>query len=136
MPAFGTRSRMNLEGVDPRLVRLFEEVVKGFDCTVLSGVRTAKEQADLYASGRTKPGPILTQKDGVHKRSNHQGGKAVDVAPWPIDWKDSKRFYHFAGYVRGVAGQMGIDARWGGDWDSDTELHDQSFYDLPHFEVV
>jgi hypothetical protein len=24
---------------------------------------------------------------------------AVDVAPFPIDWHDLKRFYHFTGYV-------------------------------------
>ena len=45
------------------------------------------------------------------------------------------RFYHFAGVVRGVAAMMDIDIEWGGDWDSDYVLDDQSFYDFPHFQV-
>ncbi len=61
---------------------------------------------------------------------------AVDIAPYPIDWKDHKRFYYLAGIVKGVASQMGIKVRWGGDWDSDNDLNDQSFMDLGHFEIV
>ena len=57
------------------------------------------------------------------------------LAPYPIDWNDKERFYFFAGYVKGIASQMGIELRWGGDWDSDNQLHDQTFMDLPHFEL-
>ena len=31
---------------------------------------------------------------------------------------------------------MGIDLRWGGDWDRDTEVRDNTFDDLVHFEIV
>ena len=30
----------------------------------------------------------------------------------------------------------GIPLRWGGDWDVDTELKDNDFDDLPHFELL
>lgn len=30
---------------------------------------------------------------------------------------------------------MGVTLRWGGDWDSDTEVNDNSFDDLVHFEI-
>ena len=36
----------------------------------------------------------------------------------------------------GVASQMGIKIRWGGDWDRDTDLSDNRFNDLPHFELM
>jgi peptidoglycan L-alanyl-D-glutamate endopeptidase CwlK len=36
----------------------------------------------------------------------------------------------------GIAAKMGIKIRWGGDWDRDEELHDQTFFDLPHFELI
>jgi hypothetical protein len=62
--------------------------------------------------------------------------RAVDVAPYPIDWNDFKRFYHFAGIVRAVAHQRGVKIRWGGDWDSDFDFKDERFLDLPHFELV
>ena len=31
--------------------------------------------------------------------------------------------------------QMGIDLIWGGDWDGDTDLKDNAFDDLVHFEL-
>jgi hypothetical protein len=34
-----------------------------------------------------------------------------------------------------VAEETGVDIRWGGDWDGDRSLEDQTFHDLPHFEV-
>jgi hypothetical protein len=30
---------------------------------------------------------------------------------------------------------MDIPLRWGGDWDSDTEVNDNGFDDLVHFEL-
>ena len=31
---------------------------------------------------------------------------------------------------------LGVRLRWGGDWDSDLEVDDNDFDDLPHFELV
>jgi len=62
--------------------------------------------------------------------------------PYPVDWEDTKRFYHFGGYVLGVAselfkrGEITHRLRWGGDWDGDTDVSDQQFNDLPHFELI
>lgn len=138
MPSFGSTSRNRLKDVDERLVRLFQAVVQGFDCTVIYGHRSVTEQQALYAQGRTKPGPIVTNCDGVHKKSMHNylPSRAVDIVPYPVNWKDTDRMYYFAGYVKRVAEEMGIAIRWGGDWDSDTEVHDQTFMDLPHFELA
>ena len=60
---------------------------------------------------------------------------ALDAAPCPIDWEDAKRFYLFAGFVLGIARQLGIKLRWGGDWDGDFTWRDQKFHDLVHFEI-
>jgi hypothetical protein len=30
---------------------------------------------------------------------------------------------------------MGIELRWGGDWDQDFEVKDNRFDDFPHFEL-
>jgi len=51
------------------------------------------------------------------------------------DW-DKRPFDHFAGVVRAVAYEMDISIRWGGDWDGDWNLFDQTFNDLVHFEVI
>ena len=86
------------------------------------------------------PGKIVTNCDGIVKKSNHQAddfgiGHGVDVVPYPIDWNDRMRFYHFIGFVRGVAWKMGIEVVSGSDWDSDYVLNDQDFYDVPHWQT-
>lgn len=35
-----------------------------------------------------------------------------------------------------AASTTGVKIRWGGDWDGDWIHTDQSFHDLPHFELV
>ena len=70
--------------------------------------------------------------NGKHNKSP---SVAVDVAPYPIDWKDRDRFHYFGGYVLGIAAMMGLRIRWGGDWDMDTQTKDNKFDDLVHFEI-
>jgi len=139
MPRFSKASREKLETCDIRLQTLFEKVVEGFDCTITCGLRTLQEQQTLYAQGRTMPGEIVTNCDGILKKSNHQSeddiSKAVDAVPYPIDWKNRDRFIHFAGYVKGVADTLGIKIAWGGDWDNDHYMQDENFPDFPHFEL-
>ena len=67
-------------------------------------------------------------------------GKGI---PWPDkknrprDYtKDLNQFYYFAGIVIATARDLDIVLRWGGDWDRDHDLSDQSFDDLVHFEVT
>lgn len=127
MFSFGKRSMENLSEAHPRLQEIFSEVVKHYDCSIIEGHRTIEEQEKLYAAGKSK------LRRGKH---NMKPSEAVDVVPYPIDWNDKERFYHFAGFVKGIATSLGYKIRWGGDWDSDNDLDDQTFYDLPHFEVI
>ena len=132
MPKFSSASMERLESCHEDLQDLFLEVVQEFDCTILCGRRGKKAQNDAYREGRsTKKWP-----GSKHNTEDYEPSDAVDVAPYPINWENRKRFYYFAGYVQGVADRMGIKIRWGGDWDSDTDLDDQTFFDLPHFERV
>lgn len=138
MPVFSKTSKANLASCDPRLVKLFTEVIKVFDFTVLEGHRPVARQQALYAQGRTIPGQIVTQIDGVRKKGmhNYQPSKAVDAVPYPLDWNDTSRMYYFAGQVMATARALGLRVRWGGDWDNDTVTAEERFRDLPHFEVV
>lgn len=135
MPSFGGVSKANLVTCHPDLQIIFQEVVQHFDCAVIAGHRAEQLQRYLF-------GMELSQVDWPDSLHNSTPAMAADVVPYPVDWKDTDRFYHFAGLVRGIAicfKQQEIityDLRWGGDWDGDTELHDQSFMDLPHFELV
>lgn len=125
MPKFSKQSLNRLQSCDERLFKLFSEVVKHFDCTILEGRRTVERQSMLVKQGKSKT-----------MNSKHLTGRAVDVAPYPINWEDRERFTYFAGFVMGIASQQGLKLRWGGDWDKDTDLADNSFDDLPHFEIV
>lgn len=128
MPKFGKRSRANLKTAHDDLQRLFKEVVKYFDCTVICGHRDESSQNKAFHEGFSK----VKFPNGRH---NAMPSQAVDVCPYPVDWKDLDRFRYFAGFVLGVASQMGIKVRWGGDWDMDTFTRDNKFNDLPHFEI-
>ena len=76
MNEFSESSLSKLRTVHQDLQTVFLEVVKEFDCSVLSGIRTEDEQAALYRKGRSEPGEIVTYRDGVNKRSKHQVGSA------------------------------------------------------------
>ena len=128
MPRFGSRSRKNLETCDEDLQALFSEVIKYFDCTVIQGHRGKEEQNKYFDEGKSK----VKYPNGRH---NASPSNAVDVVPYPIDWKDTDRMYYFAGFVKGIAFKLGIPIRWGGDWNDNTEVKDTNFKDLPHFEL-
>lgn len=134
MPKFGKRSTDNLSEAHPDLQTVFNEVVKHFDCTVIEGQRTEAEQNEVYRRG-------LSKLKFPNSKHNKCPSEAVDVLPYPIDWNDTNRMRYFAGFVVGIASMMKdreiIDhnIRWGGDWNKDTELKDNRFQDLPHFEI-
>ncbi len=128
MPYFSNSSKVKLATCDGELRRLFEEVIHHFDCKIICGHRSQAAQNTAYNNGFSK----LKWPESCH---NDRPSQAIDVVPWPINWNDTDRMRFFAGFVLGIAHNMGIRVRWGGDWDSDTELSDQTFMDLPHFEL-
>ena len=131
---FSAKSIAELKTCHFKLRMLFYEVIKHYDCSIIQGHRGQQEQDEYFRIGFSK----LKFPKGKH---NKILSLAVDAGPYNpyirgIDWNDRDSFYHFAGFVRGVAAQMGFNIRWGGDWDSDKDLHDQTFMDLVHFELV
>ena len=118
MPKFGRKSRASLESCDERLQKVFNEVVKTYDCTVTCGHRGEEDQNKAFDEGRSK----VKYPKGRH---NSDPSTAVDVYPYP-------------GFVLGIAKSMGIDLIWGRDWDSEWFLNDRNkttFKDYPHFEI-
>ena len=130
------RDLQRLQGVHPALVQKTLGLLQRFPMFVVMGVRTVAEQQALFAKGRTAPpiGPqyIVTMKDGVVHRSNHQPhadglGHAVDLAflptadranpfdeAWP--WEAYGQAVEAAGLV------------WGGRW---AHPHDSPHAELP-----
>ena len=129
MPRFGKKSKEQLDTCNEKLRRVFNEVIKTVDCSVLEGHRDKDRQNAFYEEGKTK----VKYPKGRH---NADPSLAVDVVPYPIDWDDRERFHLFAGFVLGTAKQMGIKLRWGGDWNINWFVDDNKFDDFPHFELT
>lgn len=133
MAKFSRRSKAELSTCVQDLQNLFNEVIKRYDCKVLCGTRGEEEQNKAYREGRST-------KEYPNSKHNSYPSMAVDVAPYfvkrpHVRWDDMEKFYHFAGYVQAVADQLGIKIRSGLNWDMDDELHDQTLFDGPHFEI-
>lgn len=107
------------------------------DFAIICGMRTKAEQAELYAQGRTKPGPIVTWTLNSRHFSGADGyGHAVDLCPYPIDWNDPKKFDAIAKAMFAASKELGVSIRWGADWDQDGNPREKGETDSPHFELA
>jgi len=131
MNRFSKRSLRKLATCHPDLQRLFREVIKHFDCMVGEGYRGKQRQASLFNQGRSR----LEFPNSEH---NKVPSRAIDAAPWPVDWTDRDRFHFFAGFVLSEAIKLGIPIRWGGCWSGNwvNGFRNNKFDDLAHFELI
>lgn len=131
MARFGKRSMENMEGVHPLLVDWALELVTIMDCKVISGVRdmtTQREYVALGVSLTMNSKHLIQQPDGY--------GHALDLAPYPVDFDDLRRFYILAGVGLGLANKMDVPIRWGGRWNiDDDQFRMPKFNDAGHFEI-
>ena len=88
--------------------------------------RSPERQDELYAQGRSKPGPVVTYKRGGESKHNRLPAPALDVAFLLPDGEVSWSGLLLSKFARLM---KAADARvhWGGDW--------PGFRDRPHFEV-
>lgn len=123
------RSQNQLNTCDPRIIKLFTRVNEVMRCSILEGHRNEKDQNAAFKRGASK----LQWPNGNH---NKFPSLAVDALPLPIDWKDTRQMVLFAGIVLGIAAEMGLKIRWGGDWNRNVNMNDEKgLVDLPHFEI-
>lgn len=134
---FSKRSKKILKTCHPDLQLICNHSIKIYDFSIIGGYRSLETQKNLFAKGKSK-------LNGINRRSKHQDTPsiAVDIAPYPIDWQNLKRFYYLGGLMVAIAnnlqkqGKLRHRLRWGGDWDRDGKFNDQIFNDLTHFELV
>lgn len=134
----GKTSLARLEGVHPDLVRVVKRAIEltAVDFSVLEGVRSYKRQAELYAKGRTAPGPVVTWTMASKHRVQADGfGHAVDLVPHPLDWNDPAKFDAIYAAMMEAAKIEGVEVRSGMDWDRDGKPRERRETDSPHFEL-
>ena len=129
MPKFSEKSKEKLTTCVPELQRLFNEVIKEKDCSIICGHRTKEEQEAAFKENKSK----LQFPKSKH---NFFPSKAVDVMPFPINWNDLKGIAEFAKFVLDKAKELNISIRWGGDWDRDGDWKGERFLDMPHYEII
>lgn len=125
---FSTRSKAALKNAHPLLQKLFNEVIKEFDCVILESRRNKADQTKAHKNG------FSNAKFG-ESAHNYTPAIALDVCPYPIDWSNSKAFIDLSRVVLKKAKELNIKIRWGGDWNGDGDMTDQKLMDLPHYEL-
>lgn len=139
--------------------RILQRVLRGhanyFNSSIIETLRGKVKQNKYFKSGMSK----VSWPDSKH---NIDPAEAVDLYPWHskygslttdpeciarvakkagVSIKKATTFivqqYYMQAQSMKISAQLeGVTIRWGGDWDSDTDTLDQSFNDLPHFEIV
>lgn len=124
-----------LRQVHPALVLLVRtwQVQCKFDVKVGSGVRTDVEQAELYAQGRTTPGPIVTNAPntvmsahGLRWVNGRAMGCAIDV--FPVDGQGARWDNSDAYEEMWMWASRRHDVEWGGRW--------EKFHDAAHWQIL
>lgn len=142
------RSRDNLIGVHPDLVKVVERAIEitEQDFLVGCGVRSIATQRKYVRTGASKT------MNSRHLKASNGYSHAVDLWMWKdggISWdtsgsessyvvsnKDDYVNYQEIGTAMLLASlELGIPIRWGADWDGDGQHTDHSFIDWVHFEL-
>ncbi len=128
MPQFSQRSLGRLQELHPDLQRLLKEAIKHVDFIILEGFRGREAQETAFEQGKSEK----HWPDGKH---NKIPSEAADLAPFPVDWTDTRRFIRVLSIIQGIALAMGIRVRLGLDWNGDF-LFNEQLHDYPHIELV
>lgn len=151
------RDLKRLEGVDPRLVKVVKRAaeISKVAFIVVEGVRSRENCMVNWGKGRTAgqcaawriPASYAQPKlakvtwlnnpfNSPHCKGADGFGKAVDLLPAPYDWKDTKPFDQVNTAMEAAARELGIDIRWGSDWNQNGRSREKGESDSPHFELV
>jgi peptidoglycan LD-endopeptidase CwlK len=125
MPKLSSASQGRLAGAHQLLQQLFAAVAEDAAILILDGQRGRAAQERAFALGNSR---------AHFGQSAHNWSPAIalDVAPAPLDWEDTKRFAALAGLVKVKAKAFGIPIVWGGDW---PELRDMPHYELDPWRI-
>jgi peptidoglycan LD-endopeptidase CwlK len=129
-------SEKKLNECDPKLQSVIRTAAQYIDIVVSCGQRGKEEQDKAFAEKKSKT-PWPKSKHNVLPPAIYS--RAVDIAPLlrsQIPWSDRLMFYFTVGYIKAIADQLKVKIRLGADFNMDKDLHNDSFVDLPHIELM
>lgn len=155
----GTTSRSRMVGLHPSLVRVLNRAAaiatRQQDFMVLEGLRSPEQCYINYGKGRSaaecrakgvpekhaqpklaKVTWLANPLNSKHCKQSDGFSHAFDVAPYPLDWNDLKRFDALAKLIMEAARLENVKIRWGADWDADGKPREKGETDSPHFELA
>jgi len=131
MPKFSQRSIDRLSTVDLRLQQVMRLAITRVDFSVKCGHRGQAEQDAAVRAGKSKtPWPA--------SKHNRYPSHAVDIYPYPFKneyWHQPQVWADLAQVILDCAGELGVQIRWGGDWNQNGSYEDEKFFDGPHYEI-
>ena len=139
MYSFGKKSAANLATTHKLMQRVARRALEltPYDFAIVHGWRGKDIQNALHASGASET-PWPGSKHN-HTKNGEPCSLAVDFAPWvgnSIPWNETHVFAVIAGCFFAAAAELGIDLRWGGDWDGDGNTQEHKLQDWGHIELV
>ena len=152
---YGNKSLANIAQCKKPLQDVLLEHSKHFNSSVVCGHRPKIDQMKAFYAKVSK----LQWPDSKH---NSTPSNAFDIYPWHDKYKSltednevinrivaisgcsrqaalnfiRTQYYMQAQSIMISARIVGVELRWGGDWDSDLDFLDQTFNDLAHFELA
>jgi len=129
MAKFSKTSLNRLYSCHQDIQKICFKAITIFDFSVLCGYRNKRDQTKAYKQKKS-------QLQYPNSKHNIVPSIAIDLAPYPIDWEDNNRFIYLAGHLMGIALELNIQLRWGGNWKKDNNLKNNGFNDYAHFELI
>lgn len=160
---FGAGSRARMVGLHPDLVKVLEKAIQisPIDFMIMEGVRSDEQCYINFGKGRTPAqcvaagcparyaNPSAAKVTWVNHplSSNHRKkadgyGHAVDIYPYPVSLvlgqpasSYEPLFDELAKAMFNAAADVGVNIRWGADWNMNNIPRERGETDNPHFEL-
>lgn len=134
-----SKDRLNTCHNDLKLIMNTTITISNIDFGIAEGYRSTEDQYKYFKEGKSKV-------DGITKlgKHNYKPSLAVDIYIF-VDGKavwDNEHLSYIAGIIHAVTellfvqGKITHKIRWGGNFDMDGELLEETFDDRPHFELI
>lgn len=161
--SFGAGSNARMIGLHPLLIQVLRKAITitDIDFMIMEGVRSDEQCYINFGRGRTEAEcalagcPVRFARPHDSKvtwlnhplSSNHRKkadgfGHAVDLYPYPVSLVLNAKasayeplFDQIAGVMFTAAEELGIDIRWGADWNMNKIPRERGETDNPHFEL-